>query len=203
MIASVALGPKNVAWIVDDRNNIYFSDDFISENPHWWQVSKLNRCKLFCFIFNFQFTPFQVLISEYIFQHSPSVFQNMHSKIRLNNLRANIQLKNTIVTTDERSVWIFDKFSTVVHVNKTDFTGKSYPRFSFAPLYFFYRKLNAFRILAGYLWSSLPLTLTSLKWEKLCGEGIFEDKGHLWFLSSNGDIFCVKPSGRYFQVSLE
>lgn len=36
---SVALGPENLAWIVDDRSNIFFSDDFLSENPRWWQVS--------------------------------------------------------------------------------------------------------------------------------------------------------------------
>ena len=35
---SVALGPRKLAWIVDDRSSVFFSDDFLEENPHWWQV---------------------------------------------------------------------------------------------------------------------------------------------------------------------
>ncbi|RZF33180.1 hypothetical protein LSTR_LSTR004866 [Laodelphax striatellus] len=37
-IADIALGPKQIGWIIDNSNNIYCSDDYTTFMPTWWQV---------------------------------------------------------------------------------------------------------------------------------------------------------------------
>jgi hypothetical protein len=37
---------------------------------------------------------------------------------------------------------------------------------------------------------------TSLKWQNISAEGIFEDKGQLWLLSTAGDIFSFCPEAQ-------
>ncbi|KAK6623332.1 hypothetical protein RUM43_009184 [Polyplax serrata] len=154
-VFSFALGPDNLLWTVNDKNKIYFSDDFTNENPKWWQIQ----------------------ISDYIFQNSTATFQNIYSKIKLNNLRTNVNIKNTVcITSNENCVWICDKFSTTIRANKSDFTG--------------------------YIWNKVfsNKTLVNFRWQTLSGEGVFEDKGHIWLLSTDGNIFCTSPRSSHFQT---
>jgi hypothetical protein len=46
-------------------------------------------------------------------------------------------------------------------------------------------------VCVGHQWSKVPLEHHSpcLRWHKVSAEGIFEDKGQLWLLSTAGDIF--------------
>ncbi|KAL0273453.1 UNVERIFIED_CONTAM: hypothetical protein PYX00_006111 [Menopon gallinae] len=103
-ISYVELGPQNLVWVIDDRNNIYFSDDFLREEPHWWQI----------------------LISDYIFQNSTSILQSIQKKIKLTNIgeHFNVNSAKYMIASNENSVWIFDKCSNILRVNKTAITGK-------------------------------------------------------------------------------
>lgn len=38
-VTDIALGCHNTAWVVDQKNSIYFSCNFTEPNPQWWQVS--------------------------------------------------------------------------------------------------------------------------------------------------------------------
>ena len=37
-INSISMGPDNLLWIVDEKNLIYFSDNYFEDNSLWWQV---------------------------------------------------------------------------------------------------------------------------------------------------------------------
>jgi hypothetical protein len=41
---------------------------------------------------------------------------------------------------------------------------------------------------------------TSLKWQQISAEGIFEDRGQLWLLSTAGDLFSSQPNVQNFHV---
>ncbi|KAJ9589047.1 hypothetical protein L9F63_017661, partial [Diploptera punctata] len=112
-----------------------------------------------------------VLISEIIFQQTTPM-QQFRNKLTENYLSMRQQASATVAA-GEDTVWIADKTATV-YMNKTEFTG--------------------------HQWNKVTLRhhIPSIKWKKICAEGIYEDKGQLWLLSTAGDFFSCRPNSQTF-----
>ncbi|PNF30433.1 hypothetical protein B7P43_G12486 [Cryptotermes secundus] len=141
-VTDIALGCHSTAWIVDQKSAIYFCCNFMAPDSQWWQV----------------------LITGYIFQRTTSL-QHICNKLKLTENLYIRQQASVMIAAGEDTVWVGNKTTTSIHVNKTQFTG--------------------------HQWSKVPLEhrRASLKWQKVSAEGIFEDKGQLWLLSTAGDLF--------------
>lgn len=145
-VVDIALGSQRTGWIVDNCDKIMFSVDHMEHDPHWWQI----------------------LISDYIFQHT-SPLQKLRSKISFRNLRPALpghQSPLSCVACGQDSVWIFQNNSNSLHVNKSKITGHS--------------------------WSRIKLkgSPEGIRWQSVTSEGVFESEGQVWLLSANGDLFC-------------
>ncbi|KAK3921074.1 WD repeat-containing protein [Frankliniella fusca] len=112
----------------------------------------------------------QVLISDFIFQQS-SPLQRLRTKLT-KNLRLALPSchgPTSCVTSGKDSVWILQHNSNIMHANKSKITGHS--------------------------WTKVKLkgSPTTIKWQTVTAEGVFESGGQLWLLSANGDLFSSHP----------
>ncbi|XP_026281489.1 tectonin beta-propeller repeat-containing protein 2 [Frankliniella occidentalis] len=115
----------------------------------------------------------QVLISDYIFQQT-SPLQRLRTTLT-KNLRPALPSRHgpiSCVGSGKDSVWILQHNSNTLHANKSKITGHS--------------------------WTKIKVkgSPTSIKWQTVTAEGIFESGGQLWLLSANGDLFCSQPYNR-------
>ncbi|XP_069698641.1 tectonin beta-propeller repeat-containing protein 2 isoform X2 [Periplaneta americana] len=132
-----------------------------------WIVDQKNVIHFSCNFADPNAQWWQVLISDYIFQQTTPLQQFR------NKLTENLYIRqqaSTMIAAGEDTVWIADKSATSVHMNKTEFTGHQWTK------------------------SVMKHHMPSLKWQKISAEGIYEDKGQLWLLSTAGDVFSSCPN---------
>ncbi|PSN53753.1 hypothetical protein C0J52_06249 [Blattella germanica] len=124
----------------------------------------------------------QVLISEGIYQPKTPM-QQFRNKLTENYLSMRQQSSVTVAASED-TVWVADKSATSIYMNKTEFTGEVFG------LHHSTTKLRNGRT------SIFHHHMASLKWAKVCAEGIYEDKGQLWLLSTAGDLFSSWPNAQ-------
>lgn len=70
-----------------------------------------------------------------------------------------------------------------MQVNKTSFTGRlGKNQCESLRIFFCFFK--------GYIWEDVTLKMM-VKIKFIAAQGVFEEKGHVWLLSSTNDVFCI------------
>ncbi|XP_075212904.1 tectonin beta-propeller repeat-containing protein 2 isoform X2 [Lycorma delicatula] len=92
-VADIAIGPKNLGWIIDSSNNIYFSDNYSTVQPSWWQVI-IGNC-------GYGNNGFNRLCDKFSSQHE----------------------KLLSIATSESAIWITNKVEPFIQMNNSGVVG--------------------------------------------------------------------------------
>ena len=124
-ISDIALGTRNSGWIIDNFNNIYFSDNFTGENPRWWQVKfKSHRLFEISLVWHYSLRemllPSQIIIGRHIHRSDSTLSDQLSRFVHLSKEKRRL----SVIGSGSDSIWISLSDENVICTNKTAILGE-------------------------------------------------------------------------------